>query len=651
MAAIKKFDLLDQKNNEVSYSDNKTTGSRVNFSTSFLKNRKTLVVLGILLVLILASVFTIVLPAVKTYRDARITYSQVKLTVDAVKKQNVVQASVELGKTRDDLTKTQNDLNSLAVLGFIPIANFYYSDAQHIVKAGFHGLDAANILIDSVKPYADLLGLKGQGSFVQGSAQQRIQTAVTTMGKVTPRIDDIAYNLALAKQEIDSVDPNHYPAIFGIGKARDSIVSIKNLTDNGVTFINEAKPVIKILPQLLGEPDSKKYLVLFQNDKELRPTGGFITAYSIFRLEHGIIHVDLSSDIYSLDATLYDKPSAPKPILDYLPEVPQFNIRDSNLSPDFVASMQTFTNMYQKAGAYQKVDGIIVVDTHALVAAMNILGDVYADGSLFTTKIEPTCNCAQVIYTLEQYSDERVGFVKENRKGIIGDLMYAILQKAFASSPKLYWGPLFQAMLSETNQKHVLFYVYDQQAQKGLEALNASGRIVPFDGDYLHINEANFGGAKSNMFISENVTQDYNIQSDGTITKTVTVDYKNPFPPSNCSLASVGLCLNAVLRDWIRVYVPKGSTLVDSKGSEVKLSSYDELGKTVFDGFLTVRPQGIAKFTITYRLPFKLASGSSLPLLIQKQPGTDNIGYITTLNGRQVDKFILLTDTKKTIKP
>ena len=45
--------------------------------------------------------------------------------------------------------------------------------------------------------------------------------------------------------------------------------------------------------------------------------------------------------------------------------------------------------------------------------------------------------------------------------------------------------------------------------KSGLEALNAPGRILPFNGDYLHINEANFGGAKSNMFVTEAVTQDY----------------------------------------------------------------------------------------------------------------------------------------------
>ena len=610
----------------------------------FFGTQRRKIITFVVLFLILFSVFGVILPAERAIASARKTYAQAKIAGDALKKQNVTLAADELVKTRAELTKTQNDLNSMFYLGYIPIVGWYYNDAQHLVKASFHGLDAATVFVDSVKPYADVLGLKGQGSFVSGSAESRIQTAVTTMGKITPRMDDIINDLSLAKEEIDKVDPNRYPAIFIGRKARTTLDQMKQLTDDGVTFMTNAKPLLKVLPELLGEPTPKKYLVIFQNDKELRPTGGFITAYAVFRFDKGVVHVDTSSDIYTLDATISNKPSAPAPLLKYLPKVPEFNLRDTNLSPDFIVSMDTFNSLYKKAPGAPKVDGIIAVDTRALIGAMNILGDVQAGGTTFTTKTDPRCDCPQAIYMLEVYSDQPVGYVRDNRKGIIGDLMYAIMNKAFSSSPKQYWGPLFQEIIKQTEQKNILFDSYNPDGQAGLEALNASGRIKSFDGDYLHINEANFGGAKSNMFTTEAVTQDYDVKSDGTITKTVTVDFKNPYPPSDCNLERGGLCLNATLRDWFRVYVPKGSQLIDNKGSEVKMSTYDELGKTVFEGFLTVRPKGAAKLTLTYQLPFKLDKSSSLPVLIQKQPGTDAFDYTFTSKNRQLDKLKLDTD-------
>lgn len=616
---------------------------RINFK-NLLKSKRAKVTAGVLVIFILFSVFGVILPASAAFKSAKKTIAQARIAADAVKKQNVDLASVELNKTKDSLTQTKKDIDRMGYLAYIPFVNAYYNDAKHLVNAGFNGLNASVIMVDSVKPYADVLGLKGQGSFVMGSAEDRVKTAVTTMGKITPRIDDIADELNKAKEEVDKVDLKRYPS-FLVGKnLNNSITQAKKLTDDGVTFVDEARPLIKVLPEILGDEKEKKYLVLFQNDKELRPTGGFITAYAIFRFDKGVVHVDTSSDIYELDGTISGKPPAPKPLVQYLPSVPRLNLRDTNLSPDFIESMKEFNKLYNKAPSAPKVDGIIAVDTRALVAAMNILGDVEASGTKFTTKTDPRCDCPQVIYMLEVFSDQPVQGIRTNRKGIIGELMYAIMNKAFSSSPKLYWGPLFQEMITQTSEKNILFYSYNKDAQQGFEALNASGRIMPFEGDYLHINEANFGGAKSNMFVTETVDQNYDIASDGTITKTVTVNYKNPYPPSDCNLERGNLCLNAVLRNWFRVYVPKGSKLVDVKGSEVKVTSYDELGKTVFDGFLTVRPKGVAKLTVTYKLPFKLEKGSPLPLLIQKQPGTEGFEYTISNKGKQIDKFKLLTD-------
>lgn len=646
--------------------DSKDKSSSPTFPTSaktktFIPKPKILLsVIGVLFVLIIISGIVIIAPLQKTIKQAKKTYAQVQVTIAAVKKQNIELASSELDKTRVELQATQKNLSSLGILKAIPVLSWYYNDASSLVSAGFDGLDAAKVLIDAVEPYSDVLGLKGKGgSFVLGTASQRIETAVRTMGTITPHIDDIAKSLVSAKQKIDSINPSHYPSFFGGAKIKKQLESLKQVTAGGVTLVNDARPLIKILPNLLGEPNDKKYLILFQNNNELRPTGGFITAYAVFRLSRGVIHVDRSGDIYTLDAGA-PKPKAPAPILKYLPNVTTLNLRDSNLSPDFIESMKTFNSIYEKTAGKVDVDGIIAIDSHVLTSILKILDDeIIVDGIRFTTKNESRCDCPQIIYELERLIstpkslDLRVtslAAVQAARKDILGSLLYALMDKSLKSSPKLYWGPLFQDFLTQVSQKHVLLYLYDKDAQAGVEALNVAGRIKPFEGDYLHINEANFGGAKSNLFVQESVSQKIDISSDGVVTKAITINYKNPHEPSDCNLERGGLCLNAVLRNWIRIYVPKGSQLITSQGSEVKLTSYEELGKTVFEGFLTVRPKGIATFTISYRLPFKITSSLVLPLLIQKQPGTDKNEYQITVNGRQMDKFPLLTDKEIKIK-
>lgn len=599
-------------------------------------------IVGVILIILALIGAYVAFQGIAIAAGARGVYKQVKVAGDAAKKQNIILAREELVKTKKEAEKLQGKINSISFVKFVPFVGAYFSDASHIVSAGIHGVNAAIIASDSLIPYADVLGLKGEKSFVGGSAEDRIRTAVKTLGKVVPKIDDIEAEVKKAKEEMDLVSLSRYPNFWVFKKLRDQISLVKTMTDEGALAVEEGKPLIKVLPELLGEGKAKKYLVLFQNDNELRPTGGFLTYYAIFRVEEGVIHIDSSNDIYKLDDSIGNHPRAPEIILKYLPKVPTFNIRDSNLSPDFVESMKTFKEFYQKSNLKTDIDGIIALDTDFLVHAIDILGEVQAGGQTFTAKKDERCNCPQVVYQLELNTTKPVGFVRTDRKAIVGDLMYATMQKALGVSPKLYWGKLIQQAIKDAQEKHILFAIDNKDAQRGIEALNWGGRIKNFEGDYFHVNDSNFGGAKSNMYIKENMRIDYDIASSGEITKTVTLEYRNPQAYSDCNLERGGLCLNATLRNFQRMYVPQGSTLVKSKGSEVKVETKKDLGKTYFESFFTVNPLGKSSITYTYKLPFKV--NGDLPVLIQKQPGVEVIPTEIYVNGKKVESFDLRED-------
>lgn len=646
MAGFEKIELSTQES--VVEPKSRLSMARKRKSTNFKKPKNVRKLAIITVVALLLLTFGLVLPAVRTIQAAKTTYTQAKLFAQAMKQQNVDLASEELVKTKAALAETQKNMRILSYLRFVPVAAFYYNDADRLLKAGDEGMQSAEIVIESLKPYADVLGLKGQESFTTGSAEDRIKTAVLTMGKITPRIDEIADSLLIVQKEIDGVNPAHYPEFIFGKKIKAQLTQLRTLTDQGVAFVDEARPLIKVLPSLLGEAEAKKYLILFQNDKELRPTGGFITGFALLTLDKGAIKIEQSSDIYELDDTISGKPVAPDPILKYLSGVSRLNLRDTNISPDFITSMELFNSLYERASGAEEVDGIIAIDTHVLVSTIKVLDDqITVNGQTFTTEVDDRCDCPQVIYELENNISRPVNYIKTDRKGLLGDMLQALMSKALSSSPKEYWGPLFQTMLTQVNEKHVMFYLYDKDAQAGIVALNAAGRILPFEGDYLHINNTNFSGAKTNIFVEETIENAYEVKKDGTVIKTLTIDFTNPYPPSNCNLEAGGLCLNALHRNWFRVYVPKGSTLLSNKGSEVKIDTYDELEKTVFDGFLTVRPGG-GKTTLVleYQLPFKVSDSPLLPVMIQKQPGTDGFEYTTKVNGKTIEKAPLLTDTE-----
>ncbi|HVZ11473.1 MAG TPA: DUF4012 domain-containing protein [Patescibacteria group bacterium] len=607
-------------------------------------NKKSFGIGGIIIaIIVLIGIYSFI-KGIAIYKQAQVVYKQAKVASAAAKTQNIVAAHDALVQTKAETIKLQGDINGVGFLKFVPILGGYVSDASHMAGAGVHGINAAIITTESLIPYADVLGLKGEKSFAGGSAEERIRTAVKTLDKVVPRIDDIEREVQAAQDEMDKVNINHYPNFLFFKKIRTQLATAKTLVADGALAVDEGKPLIKVLPELLGANTSKKYLVLFQNDKELRPTGGFLTFYSIFRIDQGVIHIDSSNDIYTLDNSISYHPTADPIILKYLPKVPTQNIRDINLSPDFPTSMKGFMTYYDKSSLKTDIDGIIAIDTQFVVHLIDILGEVQADGQTFTAKTDPGCDCPQVVYQLEQNTTKPVNYIKTNRKGIVGDLLYATMEKALSASPKIYWGPLFNAALGDAAEKHILFALNDQGAQSGIRALNWAGAInQDFKGDYLHVNDANFAGAKSNMYIQDSMRIDYNIDSSGTIKKTVTLDYKNPHKYSDCNLESGGLCLNAVLRTFQRVYVPQGSTLVSTQGSQVKVTTKQDLGKTYFESFFTVDPLGKSEITYTYTLPFK-AANHELPVLIQKQPGVEKITTEVYVNGALIDSFDLRQD-------
>lgn len=596
-------------------------------------------IIFIVLAVVLALLAIIGVPLARAYNDGQVLYQKALTIKDAAKTQDIAKTQEAILATQSQLKKVRGDLTPLVWTKFIIP---YSGDLFNSLDAGEQGLEAADILVKAVEPYADLLGFKGQGSFTGGTTEERIVKVVETLDKIIPQIDALSQKISLARTDIDKIDPNRYPK-----KYREKIVEAKQLVDLVDQLLTQAKPMVKRLPDLAGVNGEKKYLVLFQNDAELRPTGGFITAYAVFRIEKGKIHLDTSDDIYKLDDTLTKAVAPPDPISRYL-NVYGWRMRDANFLPDFYSSMKTFEDLYASSTAKQKVDGIMALDTHVLVALMDVLGSVNTYGVDFTTQKVPQCDCPMVIYELEKYADEPKNYERGSRKDIIGVLLQTLMQKAM-KAPKQVYGPLFQTFFAEAQQKHILFYLHDPDAQAGMEAINWAGRIKTYNGDYLHVNDANLAGAKSNLYIVPSVKQEVNITDNGA-EETLTLDYRYPHSADNCSLErKSGLCLAGIYRDYLRVYLPNGAVLVNASGFENKSKTFEDLNHAVVDGFFTVVPQGLAKITIKYRVLGEFKKLKEYKSLIQKQPGTDGSHYQIIVNNK-VQEFNLTEDKEISVK-
>lgn len=619
----------------------------------------------IVLVVVVGVLAFMLMPLKDVMSQAKVVMTAAAEVGAAIKNQDLEKSKIALVATRKELKILDTDFSRVRPLKSVPLLGVYLSDADHAILAGFAALDAGDNAISALEPQADLLGLKGQSKFVSGSADERLQTAVKTMSVLIPKVNEIAKNVETLEKEINAIDPARYPEKIGNTQIRSQLVTGKALLHESARLFVNAQPLLVNLPKLLGEPNDKRYLILFQNDKELRATGGFITAYAQFRLARGKPILEKADDIYALDNALRKKFPAPREILTFHKGVYDLHIRDSNLSPDFKESMTQFKTMYDTTAGREEIDGIWAVDTHVLVEALKILGPIHVYGREFSGDTDKRCDCPKAVYELEDYSSRPVGYLRDARKDIIGVLLQQIMQKALGVSPSQYWGKLFQMFLTEISQKHILAYFDDSEIQKAAESFNLAGRIMTKEEtaavldykeeegwDYLHVNNSNMAGAKANMFVSDQMVKDMTIGKDGVVTTKLTIDYDNPYPQSDCNLEHGKLCLNAPLRNWFRVYVPRGSKLVDSRGTvspkdgkSEPMKATDSLGKTVFEGFTTVNPLGKARVELTYTTPMTFTQ-NNYRLLWQKQPGTDGQEITIKINGKERKKEKLATDTE-----
>lgn len=599
---------------------------------------------GIFVFLAIFLFFFLVTPLLQIQKQAAVLGAEAKGIYEGLQGQDLNKAVEKIASTKVEFEKLKTSYQKMVWLKAVPLAGGYYRDGQRLFIGGDYLLQTADLVVESLKPYADLLGLDGveeEGKEEEKAmtTEERLILVLDTLDKIQPNLDKIGEKLDLAQEEIDKIKPSRYPqSLFG-KKIRANVESLVETIDGTAQTVKEVKPIISHLKPILGVGEPKNYLLLFQNDAELRPTGGFLTAYATLSIDNGKLDASNSHDIYTLDNLFGNRLPAPDPIKNYHKNVFNWHLRDMNLSPDFKVSMDTFLENYGKVADKDKIDGIIAVDTHVLVDLLEVLGPIGVSGfGNFSAETDKRCDCPQVFYELEKYADKPTSSLKEERKGIIGPLMHSILLNAMGS-PRKQWPLFINVVFSNISEKHLLLYFFNEDVQKTMEVLNASARIKDYDGDYLHVNDCNFAGAKSNMFIKETFTQDIEVANDGSVTKTLTIDYKNPAAPSNCNLEAGELCLNGLYRDWVRVYVPQGSQLIEAQGSEIEVRTYDDLGKTVFEAFYgdqsPLRPQGKAQLTFKYRLPFKVEKGQSYKMLIQKQPGTYGYENIINFNGKE----------------
>jgi hypothetical protein len=399
---------------------------------------------------------------------------------------------------------------------------------------------------------------------------------------------------------------------------------------------------LSVLQDVAGMNGPRKYLLLIQNNHELRATGGFIGTYGL--LELGGSKFDLKIDgIYNPDGQFRDNIIPPKPLQKI---TAAWTLHDSNWWADFPTSARQAMRFFEQTGN-PTVDGVVAIDPEILGVLLAITGPIELP------EYGVTVDSSNYLPILQESVEVKYDKIANTPKKIIGDLAVEILKRLLVN-PVEKSDELVAGVLDLLGERHIQLYSTNAKAQDDIQNLGWGGESKDTSFDYLRVVHSNINGYKTDGVVDRDYTLKTRIGDDGSVTNVLTITKKHTGGGTPYEW------WNKVNVDYLRVYVPLGSTLVRATGltpeSVPSPVNYDALqfkrdnavvvsettqsynieggvytsseqGKTTFAGWMYVSPGEQGVVTLEYTLPFRLTRSEvwRYSLFWQKQAGLGSV--------------------------
>ncbi|MBI5412481.1 DUF4012 domain-containing protein [Candidatus Peregrinibacteria bacterium] len=383
--------------------------------------------------------------------------------------------------------------------------------------------------------------------------------------------------------------------------------------------------------KLLGSPLPHRYLVLFQNRYEVRATGGFIGSYAIVDVNDGTIKKIDFKDVYSSDGQLREV-LPPPPGLSSIAR--RYTMRDANYSPDFPTSAKKIMWFLEHSRG-PSVDTVITIDQTVIEELLRITGPI----PLGKWGLSISADSFNALFS---YFIESKVISAGNPKEILGNLIPVLKIRLLANKN---YSAFLRSLKNLIESGHIQAYSNDSGAEELWKLARADGQLlsVPEKTDFLAVIDTSISGNKSDRFIKTTLQHTTIIETKAPPVDHLVIDRQHTWQESDVDPIDtlwkkfgagkldretlIDILGRGANKDFMRIYVPKGSELSDVQGVDLKtVRVYEELGYTVFSFQWPAIPAGKkAQVSLDYELPFALdpTVGENSTFVFQKQAGVE----------------------------
>ncbi|MCD6085789.1 DUF4012 domain-containing protein [bacterium] len=473
-------------------------------------------------------------------------------------------------------------------------------------------------------------------------------------------------NLNLLKENLDLFNKNFNSILLNSNSFNFSEFKKNYLSYN--IKIQEAKDLFSFFEKILGKEKPKTYILLLQNNSEIRATGGFLGSFIALTLNYGRITNFKVYDIYDPDGQIKEKYIPPKPL--WL-TTPVWETRDANWFFDFPTSAKKIIFFLEKSGYFKKIDGIIAINTFVVKDLLKTIGPIEVK------EYQKEINASNFLETL-QYEVEYGKDKKEGRPKRILEIIAPKIYQKILDLDKKRTKNLINLIKENLEKKEIQLFFKDNFCQKIVEKYQFAGKIVkePDFSDYLSIVFSNIAGGKTDLLIKRRAKLITEIEKNGFLDNTLIIYQKYPIPNKNYPF------FRSINKSYLKVYLPKEAFLEEISGYKIRkidpLANYSlpeylidadlekieessqslpypgvdcffENGKKVFGFWVYTEKGKSSKIILKYKILKKIKSEKNWQLIFQKQSGI-NLPIEIVLKNKEKKEIKFLKESPKKIE-
>lgn len=527
------------------------------------------------------------------------------------------QNTVLIGKTFSVIAKEES-----RGLNYVPLLGYVYKEINFIAVVGERFSDMAVVGIPLIRNFSELAD-----NILGSSVYDPTSLSLSVRNNLSLLYDDIS----LFQTDVNNAVSDGSFVAGSLAK-RVNIDKFKNLT-------LQMENLSQNLPSLLGKDKSKTYLVLFQNNMELRPTGGFIGSFGILTFDGGRVSDLTINDVYSADGQLNGHVEPPTPIKKYLNEA-NWWLRDSNWDPDFPTSAKRAEWFLDKEVGRQ-VDGVLATDLQPIKDILKYTGPIFLPD--FNMDIT-----SDNLYEKTQAEVQDNFFPGTHKKA---SFLTALSRSLLAEMSKLgTTGKIgvLKSFYSDLEGRSIQMFFHDDNSQNPISVVGWDGGVNLPDcdkgcyPDMMGLVEANVGVNKSNYFIERSENLQVNLTPNG-IDRKLTLTLKNS--------ANSVLGVSGTYKVYVRLISNSDSTaspvkVYTGQASQEFLSDMTTLKNRNETGVYVEILGGQTK-TLEFTWSTTIANAGSFNkygLYIRKQGGVPASPVSLTVKGKSVYNGLLAGD-------